>query len=118
MEVDVGVMTTVVTTKTVLLASCVVVGDRELTGVVDEIVDEVVDVFEVWEVDEDSGVIELVVVGDVGIWLESMVVEEEVEEEIEEEVNEVVVVKSVGRRLVRFGWGNANGRRGWRKTHR
>lgn len=32
-----------------------------------------------------------------------MVVEEEVEEEIEEEVNEVVVVKSVGRRLVRFG---------------
>lgn len=39
-----GVMTTVVTTKTVLLASCLVVLDEELTtvGVVDETVDVVV----------------------------------------------------------------------------
>jgi hypothetical protein len=51
--VDVGVTTTVVTMTTVLLASCVVVWDREPTtsGVVDKtvdvVVDEVVDVFEV-----------------------------------------------------------------------
>lgn len=43
--IDVGVMTTVLMTKTVLLASCVVVWDERLTtlGVLDETVDETVD---------------------------------------------------------------------------
>lgn len=47
--VDVGFTITVLTMKTVLLASCLVVGDRELTsGIVDETVDVVVvDVLEV-----------------------------------------------------------------------
>lgn len=110
--VGVGVKVTVVTMKTVLLASSVVVWDWEVAtiGVVDETVDVVVDVLEVWEV--NLGVIERVVVK---IWLDLMVVDEGVEEEIEEiekgteeEVNGVVVVGSVGRRLVRFGWGNVN----------
>lgn len=39
--VDVGAMTTVVTTKVVLLASCVVVWDRELRTSVDVVVDDV-----------------------------------------------------------------------------
>ena len=47
--VDVGIRITVLTTKTVLLARCLEVGDRELaSGVVDESVDVVgVDVLEV-----------------------------------------------------------------------
>lgn len=52
--IDVGVKTTVLMMKTVLLASCLVVWDGELTtlSVVDETVDVVVDVLGVSEVDE------------------------------------------------------------------
>jgi len=77
--VDVGGTTTVVTMTTVLLASCVVVWDREPTT--SGVVDGTVGVLEVWEVD-----IELVVVG---IGFDWMVVKG-----VEEGVVKVVVVES------------------------
>ena len=99
--VDVGVMTTVVTMKTVLLASCVVVGDRELktSGVVDVSVDVVVDV----------------VVGEiVDVVIELVVVDEEETKEVigketEEEVVEVVVEESEVE--VRYGRRNVDGKK-------
>jgi hypothetical protein len=108
---DVGVTITVVTMTTVLLASCGVVGDGELTTsgvvdvVVDEVVDEVVDV-EVGEVvdvdvevvvDVDVEVDVEVVVGEV---LLDWVVVDEVVDEVLVVVVVVVVFESVGRKKV------------------
>ena len=71
--VDVGVMTTVVMTTTVLLASSVVVWDKELT--ISDVVDETVDVD-----------IELVVVEISLDWIDV--------EDVEEEAEEAVVMES------------------------